>query len=296
MRGLVSCSQCDYPDTLHYLDVQDYSVSKELFSLNKCHSCGLIFTVNAPSRDEIGPYYRSDAYVSHTDSSKGLINRLYHLVRRHTIRNKRKMVTQPRKGIPGKLLDYGCGTGAFLYAMRDAGWEVQGLEPDETARANAYRLYALRVEAPESLKDIPDGYFDVITLWHVLEHVHDLKGTLRQLVRILSREGTIFIAVPNPISTDARHYGAHWAAWDVPRHLWHFPPIALQALLARYGLDVVGRKPMWFDSFYVSMLSEQYAYGSSRLLSALWTGLRSNVAAWLNPARCSSLIYIARKK
>lgn len=295
MPGPPLCPFCAFPNTSRYLEVRDHSVSHQSFSLYKCPNCGSIFTANAPSRDDIGPYYQSEAYVSHTDSSKGLINYLYRLVRILTVRNKRKIVSRPRKGIPGKVLDYGCGTGAFLSAMREAGWEAQGLEPDATARANAYRLHGLHVQAPEALNDIPDGYFDVITLWHVLEHVHDLKETVAQLARVLSEDGTIFIAVPNPLSTDARHYGAYWAAWDVPRHLWHFSPTALQTLLAEHGLDVVRRKPMWFDSFYVSMLSEQYASGRMRLLPALWTGLRSNVAALMNPERCSSLIHIARK-
>jgi len=287
------CPSCGSADAIDLHEVLDHSVSGECFHLVRCGGCGLIRTADAPPREAIGPYYRSEAYVSHTDSARGLVNWLYHRVRRFTVAGKRRMAERVVGGRTGRVLDYGCGTGAFLAAMRDAGWDVTGLEPDETARANAARLHGLDVSPPEALKALPDGCFEVVTLWHVLEHVHDLQGTLAHLSRVLAPGGRIFIAVPNPLSLDAAHYGTAWAAWDVPRHLWHFTPAALQGLLARQGLRVERRLPMWFDAFYVSMLSEGYARGRQRLLPALLTGLRSNLAALRDRDRCSSLIHVA---
>jgi SAM-dependent methyltransferase len=288
-----ACPSCGSTDTEPLFPVKDHSVSGEIFRLRRCGGCTLVFTEEAPSRESIGPYYRTEAYVSHTDSSKGVVNWLYHRVRQITVAAKRRMAERSVGGRTGRVLDYGCGTGAFLASMRDAGWEAVGLEPDAVARGNALRLHGLRVASPESLADLPDGHFDVVTLWHVLEHVHDLHDTLSHLSRVLSPGGSLFIAVPNHLSFDAVHYGSHWAAWDVPRHLWHFTPVALEVLLERHGLAVKVRRPMWFDSFYVSMLSERYAHGRLRLPQALITGLRSNLATLGDRDRCSSLIHIA---
>lgn len=295
MHDRQACPSCGSADTEPHLPVRDHSVSGETFHLRRCRVCTLVYTEDAPSRGSIAPYYRSEAYVSHTDSSKGLVNWLYHRVRLFTVAGKRRMAAKSVAGRTGRVLDYGCGTGAFLAAMRDAGWEALGLEPDPVARENAMRLHGLRVSSPEALAELPDGHFDVITLWHVLEHVHDLHDTLSHLARVLSPRGCVFIAVPNHLSFDARHYGSDWAAWDVPRHLWHFTPMALQGLLDRHGLKVKGRRPMWFDSFYVSMLSERYAHGRLRMPQALLTGLRSNLVAMRDPDRCSSLIHLAVK-
>jgi len=293
MTDRPGCPSCGSAAAIALHEVRDHSVSGEFFHLVRCGNCGLIRTADAPPREAIGPYYRSEAYVSHTDSARGLVNWLYHRVRRFTVAGKRRMAERVVGGRRGRVLDYGCGTGAFLGAMRDAGWDVTGLEPDDTARANAARLHGLDLSPPEALADLPDGRFDVVTLWHVLEHVHDLQDTLAHLSRVLAPGGRLFIAVPNPLSLDAVHYGTAWAAWDVPRHLWHFTPSALQGLLARHGLRVERRLPMWFDSFYVSMLSEGYARGRQRLLPALLTGLRSNLAALRDAGRCSSLIHVA---
>lgn len=295
MTDRMSCPSCGSAETDTHFDVRDHSVSGETFHLRRCPSCGLVFTSDAPSRDAIGPYYHSEAYVSHTDSSRGLVNWLYHRVRLLTVAAKRRMASRAVGGRTGRVLDYGCGTGAFLASMREAGWDAVGLEPDATARENAQRLHGLSVSPPEALADLPDGHFDIITLWHVLEHVHDLHETLAHLSRVLSPDGRIFIAVPNHLSLDARHYGAAWAAWDVPRHLWHFTPTALSGLLGRHGLEVYGRKPMWFDSFYVSMLSERYAHGRLRLPQAILTGLRSNLSAVRNVGACSSIIHMAAR-
>jgi SAM-dependent methyltransferase len=247
-----------------------------------------------PDEQEIGRYYQSDDYISHSDTRKGFINRVYHAVRSITIRGKRKMVRQANGGSRGAILDYGCGTGAFLASMRDDGWEAAGLEPDDRARANALALHGLKTSHPDALRSMPDAHYDVVTLWHVLEHVHRLQETMSDLRRVLKPGGTMFIAVPNHTSADAAHYGPAWAAWDVPRHLYHFSPASMKRLTELNGLTVTHIRPMWFDSFYVSMLSERYLGEGGGMTGALLTGIRSNLSALRSPDRGSSLIYVVR--
>lgn len=291
-----ACPSCGSPDARREMSVTDHSVTGERFDVCACTRCGLLFTGQPPGPGDMGRYYASDEYVSHSDTQKGLVNRLYHLVRNITIEGKRRMALRANGGRPGDLLDYGCGTGAFAADMRDAGWKVTALEPDAKARENALRLHGLRPGEPGELEGIGDGVLDTVTLWHVLEHVHDLRGTLLHFHRVLRPAGTLFLAVPNHRSRDARRYGAHWAAWDVPRHLYHFSPDSMRALLEPLGFRLSEVRTMWFDAFYVSMLSEKYAHGRVRMLPALWSGLLSNANALFRPGAGSSLIYVVKKK
>ena len=295
MSRLRHCPSCASPDAHRHLEVRDHSVSGEVFEIVACAACGLLYTADAPGRDRIGAYYASEEYVSHSDTQKGPVNRLYHLVRSITVRDKRNMALRANGGKAGDLLDYGCGTGAFAAAMRDTGWNVTALEPDATARENAFRLHGLKASDPDALGAIAATSLDTITLWHVIEHVHDLRETLAQFHRVMRSGGTLFLAVPNHSSHDARRYGSHWAAWDVPRHLWHFSPSSMARLLEPLGFRLGDVRTMWFDAFYVSMLSEKYAHGRVRMLPALWSGLLSNVNALLRPGTGSSLIYVVKK-
>jgi len=295
MIHYTNCPVCGSAEIAELFDVKYHTVSGKTFTILNCGRCSLRFTQDIPGTDEIGQYYKADSYVSHTDTRKGLINQVYHRVRRHTLEGKRKMMEGAMGGKTGHVLDYGCGTGAFLSVMKKHGWEVTGAEPDSGARSIAQAQYQILPLDPSSIGLLKDGYFDVITLWHVLEHVHDLHGTLAHLRRVLKKEGKIFIAVPNHNSVDAGHYGPAWAAWDVPRHLYHFSPESMQFLLKKSGFRQVDIRPMWFDSYYVSMLSEQYRKGSQNLLSAFWWGFQSNLAAGKDLKRCSSLIYVAEQ-
>ena len=283
-------------ETSPFLSVQDHTVSGEKFILVNCVSCGFLFTADPPAADKIGNYYQSDAYISHTDSHEGMFNKLYQLVRKITLFSKRKIVEQYSGIRKGKVLDYGCGTGAFLKEMKISGWETLGVEPDPGARQRAIDLTGSQIEDPSALTKMSDNNFDAITLWHVLEHVHDLGLVLSKFHQILNDKGILLIAVPNHKSFDAKHYGAHWAAYDVPRHLYHFSPDTISQLLFKYGFKRVGIKPMWFDAFYVSMLSEQYRNGKMKIIPAFLTGLISNLQALFKPGTCSSQIYIFRKK
>jgi 2-polyprenyl-3-methyl-5-hydroxy-6-metoxy-1,4-benzoquinol methylase len=266
-------------------------VSGESFPVAGCVACNARFTQDVPEQDQIGRYYKSERYISHTDTRKGLVNRLYHMVRRHTLQSKRKAMSAALGKPSGSILDYGCGTGAFLDVMKKGGWQAIGIEPDADARHIAKEQHGVETMEPGKLADIADATFDIITLWHVLEHVYELHETIRHLHRVLKPGGHIFIAVPNYTSADAVHYGVNWAAWDVPRHLYHFAPVTMKGLLERAGFIIRGTSPMWFDSIYVSMLSEQYRHVEANMVSAVWYGLKSNFNAFWHKEQCSSLVY-----
>ncbi|HEX8460826.1 MAG TPA: class I SAM-dependent methyltransferase [Segetibacter sp.] len=278
------------------LSCKDYTVSQQLFEVWQCSNCSFRFTQNSPDAAGIGPYYQSTEYISHSDSKEGLVNKLYHLVRNYTLTSKLNLVKKVTGLKQGALLDVGAGTGAFAKTMQSAGWDVTGLEPDATARANALSNYNLNLQDSEALKDLEANNFDAITMWHVLEHVHDLHGYLEKYLHILKRAGRLIIAVPNYTSYDAKTYKESWAAYDVPRHLYHFSPKSMETLLERKGFVLEAVKPMWFDSFYVSMLSEKYKSGTNNYGSAFFTGLISNLKAIRDTKKCSSVIYIIRKK
>ncbi len=290
---LQHCPSCKSARINPVLKVRDYTVSQEEFGVWECGDCSLRFTQDIPSQDEIGRYYQSAAYVSHSDTKKGLINKLYHFVRNYTLRSKRNLIERTSRIKAGKLLDVGAGTGMFAKAMQDAGWKVTGLEPDETARLNALNQ-GLQLHPADKLFSLDPGCYDVITMWHVLEHVHDLHGYLNSFQKILKKGGTLFIAVPDYTSYDAAHYKQYWAAYDVPRHLYHFSPESMNRLMLQHGFVVKDYKPMWFDSFYVSMLSEQYKSGKNNLLKAIMNGMRSNIAALKDAKKCSSIIYVIK--
>ncbi|TKK67222.1 class I SAM-dependent methyltransferase [Ilyomonas limi] len=290
-----SCPACGSEAIKPVLQVKDFTVSKEVFAVWQCSQCTLRFTQDAPAPGEVGKYYLSPHYISHTDTKQGVINQLYHAIRKFTLKKKRQLVQKVSGLQKGSLLDVGAGTGAFAHIMQEAGWNVMGLEPDETARQNAINKYKLNFQLPEVLYSIDSQSFDVITMWHVLEHVHDLRGYLQNCERILKENGTLIIAVPNYTSLDANIYQAFWAAYDVPRHLYHFSPQSMQKLLQQHGFTISQYVPMLFDSFYISMLSEQYKTGKSRLPGAFINGLRSNMNAIGNAAKYSSVIYVVKK-
>lgn len=292
-------SQCPCCGSNHIsksFTAKDYTVSNEMFEVWRCDDCTLQFTQNIPNSDEIGPYYKSSAYVSHSDTKDGFVNRLYHLVRSYTLQGKRKLIQTETGLSQGALLDVGAGTGAFSNTMQEAGWKVTGLEPDETARQNAFQLHALQLLPSHQLYDLQDNQFDAITLWHVLEHVHELHPYMGKFNSLLKQDGRLFIAVPNYTSFDAALYGEYWAAYDVPRHLYHFSPKSMEVLAQSEGFILKKYKPMWFDSFYVSMLSEQYKNGKGNLVNAIWNGWRSNLKTLRDNKKCSSVIYVLVKQ
>jgi 2-polyprenyl-3-methyl-5-hydroxy-6-metoxy-1,4-benzoquinol methylase len=269
-------------------------VSKENFVVWQCGACSLRFTQDVPDENSVGPYYKSEDYISHTDTAKGIVNKLYRKVRNFTLEQKAKLVKEQTGVAAGNLLDVGSGTGAFLHAMQKQGWQVNGIEPDADARKLAEKQYGLQTNESPQLFQLQPSTYDAITLWHVLEHVHDLHPYIDQLKKLLKPEGKIFIAVPNYLSGDADAYRLKWAAYDVPRHLYHFTPKAMETLLKQHGLHITTKKPMWFDSFYISMLSSKYKNGKTNWIGAVVTGMQSNVKALVNTDKCSSIIYIVK--
>ncbi len=289
------CPICNSTDISPVLRVKDYTVSGEVFGVWHCSYCSARFTQDVPPGEAIGRYYQAEAYVSHTDTKKGFVNRAYHLVRNYTLQAKMALIQKASGRKQGALLDVGAGTGAFAATMQQAGWAVAGLEPDETARTNARKQHGIELQSPDYLFALPPNSFDAITLWHVLEHVHELHRYLDTFNTLLKPNGALVIAVPNYTSYDAAIYQEHWAAYDVPRHLYHFSPQSMLALAQQHGFTIAAYKPMWFDSFYVAMLSEQYKTGKGNLINAVWNGLLSNLNALADRKKCSSVIYVMRK-
>jgi 2-polyprenyl-3-methyl-5-hydroxy-6-metoxy-1,4-benzoquinol methylase len=298
MEGRVhfsACPVCNNGNINPLLTVKDHSVSKEEFVVWQCSNCTLRFTQDVPDENNIGRYYKSEDYISHTNTDKGFVNKAYQKVRDYTLQQKAKLIIEETGQDRGSLLDIGSGTGAFLNTMKEKGWQVKGVEPDEDARRLAKRFYGLSIDGPASINELSDQSFDAITLWHVLEHVHHLHEYVEQLKRLLKPQGKLFIAVPNYQSKDAAAYRLYWAAYDVPRHLYHFSPKSIDVLIQQHGLKIEKQKPMWFDSFYISMLSSKYKNGKTNYPAAVINGIKSNLAALANKENCSSLIYIISK-
>lgn len=289
-----NCPVCGSTGINPLLSVKDHSVSKEEFVIWQCSNCSLRFTQDVPDEDSIARYYQSTEYISHSNTSKGMINQLYQKVRNYTLHGKAKLIIDNTIK-KGKILDLGAGIGAFLHTMKEQGWDITGIEPDEGARQQAKNLFNIELKETGSLHQLSEGSFDAITLWHVLEHVHQLHDYIERLKGLLKPNGKIFIAVPNYSSLDSSIYKLYWAAYDVPRHLYHFTPKSIDALMQKHGLKIIAKKPMWFDSFYISLLSSKYKNGKTNWIGAGLSGLRSNAKAVLDKDYCSSLIYIIEK-
>ena len=267
------------------MNIIDYSVSKEEFFLEYDPVYKLYHTTPVPQ--ELGRYYQSNAYISHTDGKKGLFEKLYQWVKTYTLQQKIKLIEHY---VPqGKLLDIGAGTGDFLRVAAQRGWSVSGVEPEKKARDRAEEKGILLKEDQTHITDT----YQVITLWHVLEHVPNLQEQIAFLKDHLTKGGLLVIAVPNYRSRDAQHYGKYWAAYDVPRHLWHFSQESIRLLFIEKGFQLIGVKPMPFDAFYVSLLSEKYKTGSMNFLKGGFQGLLSNLSA-LKTGEYSSLIYLLK--
>ncbi|HEY5823286.1 MAG TPA: class I SAM-dependent methyltransferase [Cyclobacteriaceae bacterium] len=294
LESISKCPVCSSTSFQPFLTCKDFTTTGEHFNIIKCSSCSFLITSPRPPQSEIGKYYQSDNYISHTGGSKNLFDRIYLLARSYSITRKRKLIESFAS--KGSLLDYGTGTGEFLNHCSKNDWNCEGVEPSDEARTKAKNISQLTVY--QTINEIQGNKYDAVTLWHVLEHIHDLNKTLTDLVGRLNEHGVLFIAIPNPESYDAKKYNEHWAAYDVPRHLWHFNKESITNLLKQNGLTLVDIKPMKLDSFYVSLLSEGYKDPTLskliQLIRAFSTGLLSN---WKGKREMnfSSLIYIAKR-
>ena len=293
MEELKQCPICKNDQFSEFLKCVDYFFTKEEFIIAKCEKCGFTFVNPQPKAENLSKYYNSTEYISHSaNKNKGLFNNVYIKIRKYTQNKKAQLVSSYSKG--NSILDIGCASGELLSLFKQKGWETLGVEPGIDARNFAKSKYGLNVIDENEIKNIETESKDVITLWHVLEHVSNLNQRMLDLKRILKKDGVLIIAVPNRNSYDAQYYEKYWAAYDVPRHLYHFTPETMKILIEKYQFSIVETLPMKFDSFYVSMLSEKYKTGKTNLLKAFVIGFKSNIKARKNKNSYSSLIYIIR--
>lgn len=271
-----------------FLETKDYAVSGEMFRLK--HDPGLDMLITEPRPDDITQYYQSNSYISHTDSFETFSDRLYHLVKKYMLWKKVRLLERYTKG-PGKVLDIGSGTGDFLRMARKRNWSIAGVEPNTLARGLANEK---QVQLYRDIQEVEGDDYDAVTLWHTLEHLPDLDAYIRKFKQHLTSDGAIFVAVPNFRSLDAKIYKEYWAAYDVPRHLWHFSQAAIKEIFERHGMQVERQIPLLFDAYYIALLSEQYKNGRNRYFHAFLNGLRSNLAAW-NSSEYSSLLYVIKR-
>ncbi len=294
MEILTNCPVCNSGKTTPFLTCKDHTVSRETFEIVQCDSCSFKFTNPRPDENKLGEYYKSKEYISHSNVKNGFINSAYQLVRKYTLLKKLQLISKYHR--TGKILDIGCGTGEFLNICKKSKWDPIGIEPDVNARKMAIVNYGLDVREESKIKALENESFDIISMWHVLEHVAKLNERIEELKRLIKSNGTIIIAVPNCSSLDAEIYAENWAGYDLPRHLYHFIPKDMEFIFKNHGLEVFKILPMIFDSFYVSMLSEKYRTGKLNIISATWNGFRSNFSALKTGKTYSSQIYFIRKK
>lgn len=297
VETLPHCPICESTERSPYLQVKDHTVSQADFTIVACGKCGFLYTNPRPPADAIGAFYESSNYISHHDEAKDLMSTLYNKVRDFTTQQKLRLLERA-VGQKGQLLDVGSGAGYFLAQAKAAGWEVAGTEPNAQAR-----IVGRGRGGEDIYETIENSFFankkyDAITMWHVLEHVHRLNETMAWLHAHLEVEGKLFIAVPNPESADAKAFKKDWAAYDVPRHLYHFTKKAMRQLAEKHGFEVQEVLPMWFDAYYVGMLSTRYAQGQTDMLKSVWQGSISNWQSWKDASgdpNTSSLIYVLGK-
>ena len=288
---LNECPACGKSDFAPFLKTKDYFLTQEEFQLDKCKQCGFVFTNPIPALSELPKYYDSPDYLSHTANSFSFTGEVYKLFRNANIKNKYNLVNQKAKG--KSILDIGCGTGELLNYFQQKGWSVQGVEPNKSARSFASKNYNLSVSDENELDLFEKNSFDVISMWHVLEHVPNLNSRMNQLSSLIKKDGLIVIALPNLDSPDAVKYGPHWAGLDVPRHLYHFTEDSFRVLLEKHDMELIESIPMKFDAYYVSLLSEKYLGKKVPYFPAFINGLQSNFAAKKNN-NYSSMIFVVK--
>lgn len=293
MKKLTLCPVCNKQNLSKVHTCKDHSTSKEDFTIVCCDECTFTFTNPSPEDENLDAYYVSDKYISHTNTTKSFFEKLYQLVRKYTLGQKLNLIMQFSN--KKNHLDIGCGTGEFLNACKLNGFKVTGIEPSKIARNQAIKNYSLDVLENTNLKQFEGACFETISMWHVLEHIPNLNDTIEQLERILVANGSVIVAVPNLKSWDAKYYKQYWAAWDVPIHLWHFSKESIEPLFKKWNFKLVKTKPMLFDSFYVSVLSEEYKTGRKNFLKGFIIGLISNIAALVSKNGHSSTIYVFQK-
>ena len=287
------CPWCGSDKAQINLWLKDEFLSKEDFHICECLNCGLLYTMPRPSKDKIGNYYKSEEYYSHQENKKGFIPKIYESVKKVNLKHKYKLSTE---GIEtGSMMDIGCGVGDFIHTVEEKGWQCLGVEPLDDAKTIAKTRVKADIIRSEELENLPDASFDLITMWHVLEHVDDLKWQVTQLQRLVKPKGRIVIAVPNYKSYDGQYYKEHWAAYDVPRHLNHFNKQTITKIFKASGLELKKTDKLIWDAYYISYMSEHYKFHKFPLIKGAYRGLVSNCKA-RRSGEWSSMVYIFEKK
>ena len=283
------CPWCDSEKTQMYLWVKDLFLTGEAFEIHECLKCGLLFTEPRPDASSIGKYYQSEEYYSHQENKSGFIPKIYESVKKVNLRHKRRLATKGLKA--GTMLEIGCGVGDFLHEMEQKGWKCTGIEPSEEAKAIAKNRVKANILNPEELASLKDESFDLITMWHVLEHVDNLKEEVMHLQRLLKKGGRLVLALPNFKSADAEHYREYWAAYDVPRHLNHFCRESINNIFKNTKLKLKKTDKLVWDAYYISYMSEKYKNHTMPLLKGAMKGMISNIKA-RKSGEWSSLVYV----
>lgn len=295
MQYYRSCPLCASEQISFHIRCKDNFLTGEEYDLYRCDYCNFVFTQAHPEEGAMTRYYKSEEYISHSDTSKGLSNKLYRLVRNLMLVRKVKLIKKITGIGKGNLLDVGCGTGYFGGAMQDEGWKVTGIEMDEDARKFASSRFNMNVISPGDISTLPTGSFDCITLWHVLEHFHNPYEYFSEIRRLLKPGGLCLVALPNRNSFDAQHYGTLWAAYDVPRHVWHFEPSTFNQFAKKAGFRCFGIRNLPFDVFYISILSEKYKGSGLSFVRGMINGKLFYIRSLFNIKRSSSILYLLRE-
>jgi SAM-dependent methyltransferase len=290
-----TCPLCSGSEVSHFLTCTDHFVTGEIFNICKCKECGFVFTQDYPEEGESGRYYDSEDYISHSNSKKGITEKAYQIARKIMLSRKRRLIRRETGLSSGNVLDIGSGTGHFLDAMKKDGWNISGLEINSKAREFAMSNFGIETLPPELMQTLPEESFDCITLWHVLEHFHEPYQLMEAIFNILKPEGVAIIALPNSCSFDCLYYGKSWAAWDVPRHLWHFSSGTFLHFALKNKFSVKGRGFLPFDVFYISILSEKYRGSHFPVFMGISNGFRFFFRSLFNKTGNSSIIYYLRK-
>ena len=286
-----SCPICTTEMKFKFV-TKDYLVTGESFDIVECEACSIRTTTPFPDKKIIGNYYSSDDYISHDDKVSGIFDSIYGLVRTYQLNKKKKLIGKYFNKSNGKILDIGCGAGDFLQYMKENHWNINGVDTSNKARKIANKKLNIKVMDPKDWINNKEKY-DVITCWHSLEHVHEPWVYLDKIKKSLIQDGFVIVALPNYQSTDAKIYKEFWAAYDTPRHLYHFTIKSMNKTIKPHGLNIESIYRMNFDPFYVSMLSAKHM-GKS-FMSGLINGFKSWTLSIFSKDKCSSLIFIIKK-
>lgn len=295
MENITTCLICGHNSFTNLHTCKDFVATGQNFTIQQCSNCSFVFTNPRPSVDEIAPYYQSDKYVSHAGKKEGLgiMYKIYDVVRNFSIQSKLNLIKSYNSS--GKLMDLGCGLGYFLHSViQDKTFDAVGVDVSDEAISYVKEKFGYNVINENELDTFLKESFDVITQWHVLEHVHFLNERMVQLYNLLKQNGTMFIAVPNSGSWDSKHYKEYWDGFDVPRHLYHFNTKSFNLLMQKHGFKIVAKKPLWFDAPYISMRSEIHKGNNMSMLKGSISGLISNTRAIFNK-EYSSILFVVKK-